>query len=158
DTDGDGVIDCQDNCPTVPNPDQADLDGDGLGDRCDPQDCDLEAPGCLNVTKLVMKASSATKPSGLASIRGDFITPAPDVFDPSGGLKVRVKEHLETDYEMTALTCISMSDGRTRCDEQATSTSPKIKIRVVPLPKSPGTWRFLFKFQRRPEPGPFAEP
>src|SRR5262249_4512841 len=120
DTDGDGVIDCQDNCPTVPNPDQADLDGDGLGDRCDPQDCDLEAPGCLNVTKLVMKASSATKPSGLASIRGDFITLAPDVFDPSVGLTVRVKEHLETDYEMTALTCISMSDGRTRCDEQAT--------------------------------------
>jgi subtilisin family serine protease len=34
DTDGDGVHDGTDNCPTVAN-DQADLDGDGIGDACD---------------------------------------------------------------------------------------------------------------------------
>ena len=43
DTDGDGVIDALDNCPTVSNPGpiQADSDGDGVGDACD--NCTLVA-------------------------------------------------------------------------------------------------------------------
>jgi MYXO-CTERM domain-containing protein len=35
DEDGDGVVDGEDNCPEVGNPDQANLDGDALGDLCD---------------------------------------------------------------------------------------------------------------------------
>jgi murein DD-endopeptidase MepM/ murein hydrolase activator NlpD len=36
DTDFDGVPDETDNCPTVANADQADTDGNGIGDLCDP--------------------------------------------------------------------------------------------------------------------------
>ena len=35
DSDGDGIADVDDNCPTIANADQADLDDDGLGDACD---------------------------------------------------------------------------------------------------------------------------
>ncbi|MBS2099842.1 BNR-4 repeat-containing protein [Carboxylicivirga linearis] len=35
DTDQDGIADFDDNCPMVANPDQADMDGDGIGDVCD---------------------------------------------------------------------------------------------------------------------------
>ena len=38
DTDGDGLPDLQDNCPTEGNADQADLDHDAIGDVCDPDD------------------------------------------------------------------------------------------------------------------------
>src|SRR5688572_12121322 len=36
DTDGDGVVDAEDNCLGYPNPDQDDEDADGAGDVCDP--------------------------------------------------------------------------------------------------------------------------
>jgi hypothetical protein len=79
------------------------------------------------------------------------------VFDPSAGLTVRVKDGLETDYDMTAFTCVN-TPGGTRCDEAPSKTSPKLKIRTKPLTKSPGTQRFAVKFQRRAEQAPFAEP
>jgi len=43
DTDNDGLYDGCDNCPTIPNHDQADGDGDGVGDVCDA--CPNTAPG-----------------------------------------------------------------------------------------------------------------
>jgi len=35
DSDGDLIADQDDNCPNIPNPDQADSDGDGIGDVCE---------------------------------------------------------------------------------------------------------------------------
>lgn len=38
DSDDDGIDDDEDNCPDVANADQADADGDGIGDACDDED------------------------------------------------------------------------------------------------------------------------
>lgn len=45
DSDGDGVRDRTDNCPNAANPGQANLDGDPLGDACDP---DIDGDGTTN--------------------------------------------------------------------------------------------------------------
>lgn len=50
DIDGDGINTSDDNCPSVPNPNQQDSDGDGLGDLCD--DC-LNLAGDLNSDSVV---------------------------------------------------------------------------------------------------------
>jgi len=48
DTDGDGVGDSTDNCPTVYNPNQADSNGNGIGDVCDSAAYDNDGDGVNN--------------------------------------------------------------------------------------------------------------
>ncbi|MBI5739467.1 MAG: hypothetical protein HZA16_02000 [Nitrospirae bacterium] len=70
DSDGDGIADCDDNCPDHWNSDQVDTDGDGIGDACD--QCDslpvingLTVDGCLSeLCKSDLSASASDECGG----------------------------------------------------------------------------------------------
>lgn len=64
DTDGDGVGDPGDNCPQGYNPDQADLDRDGMGDVCDP---DRDGDGLPDAWEWVYFGSATAAQSAVDS-------------------------------------------------------------------------------------------
>ncbi|MEJ6000153.1 thrombospondin type 3 repeat-containing protein [Paucibacter soli] len=56
DTDGDGVCDAVDNCPTVANPDQKDSNRNGIGDACEPPiaKCDVDGDGDIDSVDILL--------------------------------------------------------------------------------------------------------
>jgi len=61
DSDGDGIPDDRDNCPSLPNPDQTDSDQDQLGDACDPKPKhDLFLKRLLTPTSVTVRAGGST--------------------------------------------------------------------------------------------------
>jgi matrixin/thrombospondin type 3 repeat protein len=107
DSDGDGRVDAEDNCPKIPNASQTDTDGDGLGDLCDP--CPLvpsdDASGCqpIYVSTLSVRLKGAASrlvwrgaidlPDGVASgdARALLVSAAGVVLDTSLGAALRVR-------------------------------------------------------------------
>jgi subtilisin family serine protease len=73
DRDGDGVADAADNCPAVANADQADLDGNGIGDACELGSL-CERPG----RQLLTDAEGDYDPTELAGV-GLVPNPAQDL-------------------------------------------------------------------------------
>jgi hypothetical protein len=62
DGDGDGILNVNDNCPTVANADQKDTDMDGIGDACDACPNDADPDGYCPST--IYKVSKGEVPAG----------------------------------------------------------------------------------------------
>lgn len=151
DTDGDTICDADDNCPADPNTTQANLDIDGLGDVCDPND------GSLNVT-LVRLRQQPNVGNGTVNIKGDFLTEPPaDIFtanNPSITLRVEDSLNLAQTRTWPPLPCLVNSSGRVKC----TSPDGLSKAQFRPFPKQPSVFRFRAKFKKLALNGPFAGP
>ena len=61
DTDGDGVFEPADNCPTIFNPDQTDSNGDGFGDACVDPSVDIPDGADVDPTATVGAGSTVNK-------------------------------------------------------------------------------------------------
>jgi hypothetical protein len=83
DSDGDGVADADDNCPSDYNPDQTDTDADGAGDVCDgcPADPDKTDPGVCGCGVPDTDADSDGIPDCVDNCPDD---PNPDQTDTDG--------------------------------------------------------------------------
>ena len=97
DRDGDNVIDPEDNCPEIDNEDQADCDGDGVGDACDDtsdgpdMDGDAVADACDNCPSMANPDQENMDEDQV----GDICDPRPT----AGGDTIAYFEGFDTDSD-----------------------------------------------------------
>ncbi len=122
DSDDDGVCDEDDNCPSVPNPDQTDSNDNGIGDACDesdPPDCFLSGfdPG----PPMAIEVTTQDVGTGLDQILVTHIENAAvdiPVFTP-GTNDIQLVTAEKIDQSLPAsleLTVIDVSGNETVCD------------------------------------------
>ena len=80
DSDGDGVLNTNDNCPQDPNPRQEDFDGDKVGNACDlcpltPAGAGVDKDGCTLLDDIDKQSLEQTIQDIFASHKtvGDFV-------------------------------------------------------------------------------------
>jgi len=87
DRDGDTVCDADDNCPLAENTDQADADGDGRGDACDP----CTDPLLVTGAKLALNKVTSPPEDDTLNWKGAFILPPATTVDPlTTGVRILV--------------------------------------------------------------------
>jgi parallel beta-helix repeat protein len=151
DPDGDGICSASDNCPTVANANQKDLDNDGIGNVCDPSDA------TINLTKAKLKKdSSVTTDNGVVALKGDFLTNVAggDVFDASAPISVQVTDNLGTTQSHVWASSECLASG-TRITCKSPDKLSQAKFRQLGFTDQ---WRFAVKLRKRAIPGPFQGP
>jgi hypothetical protein len=85
DTDGDGIANASDNCPTIANPDQADTDGNQTGNACQPQLAAVPWLGSTSLAHQVYSGGSLTLQAVALSTAGQPLPLASATWDPGDG-------------------------------------------------------------------------
>lgn len=139
DRDGDLVIDRFDNCPRTPNPTQRDIDGDEVGDACDPdRDGDGILDGADNCPDVPNKAQADLEGDGT----GDACDP-----DLDGDLRANAADNCprvanadqrDSDGDLTGDACeIMVFDGPTAPVSSIGARNPKAEAQAAQSPSFP---------------------
>jgi hypothetical protein len=145
DTDSDLTADCNDNCPVDANPDQADIDEDGLGNVCD----DDDATGTLVVSRARVRAANVDSGApGSVSVNAIVIdelaggTLAADL--AFGNVSLEVESGAFTTTAGVGV-CTAGGSGRFKCNNTLTG----VKATFTPLIQGennvPDLWKLRLK-------------
>jgi hypothetical protein len=98
DTDDDGILDLNDNCVNVANPDQLDTDQDAIGDVCDPDDDNDGVTDILDAFPLDAAESMDTDLDGIGN-NADVDDDGDNVPDLADAFPLDPSESMDTDLD-----------------------------------------------------------
>jgi hypothetical protein len=165
DGDLDGIADDEDNCPIIPNTDQADGDGDGVGDVCDP--C-LHVAGGISPLTGVKKVSFGFKNNGPGT--ADDSVKVGGVFTTSQGFDLDSTDSVFVTLSNTTtgevLSSTELASGAPWVQPKsanlswkyATAAAPFIKASIKEAPRGTGTYKWKLGVKSASLPGPQITP